>query len=198
MYVNSPGGSVTAGMAIFDTMRHIRPDVSTVCVGLAARYFQLSLVDRESTFSTLLWLSSCSKSMAQAARLRCPFLLSYSNFFIHKGGPPCSCTIQLLAHTETYCEALLQALTSAFARQCPCVWLCSMGAFLLSAGTKGEWSSWPRSWNPLLGGLCTIQPYPVGMPHPACSPCGWPRRSPSSDRFTRAGAWLTPHDASLG
>ncbi|XP_042389774.1 ATP-dependent Clp protease proteolytic subunit 5, chloroplastic-like isoform X1 [Zingiber officinale] len=36
MYVNSPGGSVTAGMAIFDTMKHIRPDVSTVCVGLAA------------------------------------------------------------------------------------------------------------------------------------------------------------------
>ncbi|GAB4816518.1 hypothetical protein N2152v2_003564 [Parachlorella kessleri] len=36
LYVNSPGGSVTAGMAVFDTMRHIRPDVSTVCVGLAA------------------------------------------------------------------------------------------------------------------------------------------------------------------
>lgn len=36
MYVNSPGGSVNAGLAIFDTMRHIRPDVSTVCVGLAA------------------------------------------------------------------------------------------------------------------------------------------------------------------
>ncbi|KAJ0933440.1 putative endopeptidase Clp [Helianthus annuus] len=36
MYVNSPGGSVTAGMAIFDTMKHIRPDVSTVCVGLVA------------------------------------------------------------------------------------------------------------------------------------------------------------------
>lgn len=36
MYLNSPGGSVTAGMAIFDTMRHIRPAVSTVCVGLAA------------------------------------------------------------------------------------------------------------------------------------------------------------------
>ncbi|KAM7273800.1 hypothetical protein ACFE04_028464 [Oxalis oulophora] len=36
MYVNSPGGSVTAGMAVFDTIRHIRPDVSTVCVGLAA------------------------------------------------------------------------------------------------------------------------------------------------------------------
>ncbi|XP_057474809.1 ATP-dependent Clp protease proteolytic subunit 5, chloroplastic-like [Actinidia eriantha] len=36
MYVNSPGGSVTDGLAIFDTMRHVRPDVCTICVGLAA------------------------------------------------------------------------------------------------------------------------------------------------------------------
>lgn len=36
VYVNSPGGSVTAGMAIYDTMQHIKPDVSTICVGLAA------------------------------------------------------------------------------------------------------------------------------------------------------------------
>ena len=36
LYVNSPGGSVTAGMAIYDTMQHIKPDVSTICVGLAA------------------------------------------------------------------------------------------------------------------------------------------------------------------
>ncbi|WP_310483709.1 ATP-dependent Clp protease proteolytic subunit [Chamaesiphon sp. VAR_48_metabat_403] len=36
LYINSPGGSVTAGMAIFDTMAHICPDVSTVCVGLVA------------------------------------------------------------------------------------------------------------------------------------------------------------------
>jgi ATP-dependent Clp protease, protease subunit len=36
IYINSPGGSVTAGMAIYDTMQHIRPDVSTICVGLAA------------------------------------------------------------------------------------------------------------------------------------------------------------------
>lgn len=35
-YINSPGGSVTAGMAIYDTMNHIRPDVSTICVGIAA------------------------------------------------------------------------------------------------------------------------------------------------------------------
>ncbi len=36
LYINSPGGSVSAGMAIYDTMQHIRPDVSTICVGLAA------------------------------------------------------------------------------------------------------------------------------------------------------------------
>ncbi len=36
LYINSPGGSVTAGMAIYDTMQFIRPDVSTVCVGQAA------------------------------------------------------------------------------------------------------------------------------------------------------------------
>lgn len=36
MYINSPGGSVTAGMGIFDTMKHVRPNVCTVCTGLAA------------------------------------------------------------------------------------------------------------------------------------------------------------------
>ncbi len=36
LYINSPGGSVTAGMAIFDTMQHIKCDVSTICIGLAA------------------------------------------------------------------------------------------------------------------------------------------------------------------
>ena len=35
-YINSPGGSVTAGLAIFDTMNYIKPDVSTICVGMAA------------------------------------------------------------------------------------------------------------------------------------------------------------------
>ena len=37
-YINSPGGSVTAGFAIYDTMRHIRCDVSTICIGLAASF----------------------------------------------------------------------------------------------------------------------------------------------------------------
>lgn len=36
LYLNTPGGSVTAGLAIYDTMQYIKPDVSTVCVGLAA------------------------------------------------------------------------------------------------------------------------------------------------------------------
>ena len=36
LYINSPGGSVTAGLAIYDTMQYIRPDASTICVGMAA------------------------------------------------------------------------------------------------------------------------------------------------------------------
>ncbi|MEG0073345.1 MAG: ATP-dependent Clp endopeptidase proteolytic subunit ClpP [Clostridia bacterium] len=36
LYINSPGGSVTAGMAIYDTMNYIKPDVSTMCMGMAA------------------------------------------------------------------------------------------------------------------------------------------------------------------
>jgi ATP-dependent Clp protease protease subunit len=36
LYINSPGGSISAGMAIFDTIQYIRPDVATICVGLAA------------------------------------------------------------------------------------------------------------------------------------------------------------------
>jgi ATP-dependent Clp protease protease subunit len=36
LYINTPGGSVSAGMAIYDTIQHIKPDVSTICVGMAA------------------------------------------------------------------------------------------------------------------------------------------------------------------
>ena len=36
LYINSPGGVVTAGMAIYDTMQYIKPDVSTICIGSAA------------------------------------------------------------------------------------------------------------------------------------------------------------------
>lgn len=43
LYINSPGGSVTAGMGIFDTMNYIKPDVSTICVGMAASMGSLLL-----------------------------------------------------------------------------------------------------------------------------------------------------------
>ncbi len=36
LFINSPGGSITAGMAIYDTMQYIKPDVSTICIGMAA------------------------------------------------------------------------------------------------------------------------------------------------------------------
>ena len=41
LYINSPGGSVTAGMAIYDTMNYIKCDVSTVCIGMAASMLSL-------------------------------------------------------------------------------------------------------------------------------------------------------------
>lgn len=54
LYINSAGGSVTSGMAIFDTIQHIQPDISTVCVGLAAGMaaLLLSAGAKEKRFST--------------------------------------------------------------------------------------------------------------------------------------------------
>ncbi|MCS7236224.1 MAG: ATP-dependent Clp endopeptidase proteolytic subunit ClpP [Armatimonadota bacterium] len=43
LYINSPGGSMTAGLAIYDTMQHIQPDVATICVGMAASVAALLL-----------------------------------------------------------------------------------------------------------------------------------------------------------
>ena len=43
IYINSPGGSVTAGLAIYDTMQYIKPDVSTICIGMAASMGRCSL-----------------------------------------------------------------------------------------------------------------------------------------------------------
>jgi ATP-dependent Clp protease, protease subunit len=43
LYINSPGGSVTAGLGIYDTMQYVRPDISTICVGMAASMGQLLL-----------------------------------------------------------------------------------------------------------------------------------------------------------
>ena len=44
LYINSPGGSVTAGMAIYDTMRYIKPDVVTICIGMASSMASILLM----------------------------------------------------------------------------------------------------------------------------------------------------------
>ena len=44
IYINSPGGATTAGFAIFDTMEYIKPDVSTICMGMAASFGALLLI----------------------------------------------------------------------------------------------------------------------------------------------------------
>ena len=62
IYVNSPGGSVTAGMAVFDTMRHLRPDCSTVCVGLAASMGAFLLASGHKVF-----LSPCLPALSCCA-----------------------------------------------------------------------------------------------------------------------------------
>ena len=49
LYINSPGGSVTAGMAIFDTMNYIKPNVRTVCIGMAASMAAFLLMAGEKT-----------------------------------------------------------------------------------------------------------------------------------------------------
>ena len=54
LYINSPGGSVTAGMAIYDTMRYIKPKVKTVCVGMAASMGAFLLMAGEKGMRTAL------------------------------------------------------------------------------------------------------------------------------------------------
>jgi ATP-dependent Clp protease protease subunit len=62
-YINSPGGSVTAGLAIYDTMQYIRPDVSTICIGMAA------------SAGALLWAAGAAKKR---------FTLPHSTMMIHQ------------------------------------------------------------------------------------------------------------------
>lgn len=54
LYINSPGGSITAGMAIYDTMQYVKPDVSTICIGLAASMgaFLLAAGKKNKRFAT--------------------------------------------------------------------------------------------------------------------------------------------------
>ncbi len=54
IYINSPGGSITAGMAIYDTMQFIKPQVSTICIGMAASMgaFLLAAGEKRKTLCT--------------------------------------------------------------------------------------------------------------------------------------------------
>ena len=64
LYINSPGGSVTAGMAIYDTMNYIKCDVSTICIGMAASMgaFLLSSGAKGKRFALPNSLSSAADS----------------------------------------------------------------------------------------------------------------------------------------
>ena len=55
LYINSPGGVVTAGLAIYDTMQYLRAPVSTICIGMAAT-----------------WPPSCWRPARRASAMRCP------------------------------------------------------------------------------------------------------------------------------
>ncbi len=54
LYINSPGGSMDAMFAIYDTMQHIRPEVHTTCIGMAASAAALILAGGESGFRSIL------------------------------------------------------------------------------------------------------------------------------------------------
>ena len=64
IYINSPGGVITAGMAIYDTMNYIKPDVCTICVGMAA------------SMAAFLLSSAVRSTIGQTRPLRSPIILT--------------------------------------------------------------------------------------------------------------------------
>ena len=64
LYINSPGGSITAGMAIYDTMQFIRPDVTTICIGQAASMAALLLASRPISIFMPARSCACARSPA--------------------------------------------------------------------------------------------------------------------------------------
>ena len=116
LYINSPGGSVTAGLAIYDTMNFIKCDVSTICVGMAASMGAFLL-----------------SSGAKGKRLALP----NSEIMIHQpsGG---SVTAGLAIYdTMQYIRPDVSTICIGSAA--------SMGAFLLSSGTKGKRYALPNA-----------------------------------------------------
>ena len=99
LYINSPGGSVTAGMAIFDTMNYIKPDVRTVCIGMAA-----------SMGAFLMMAGKKGKRLA----------LPHSTIMIHQpsGGAQGQATeIQIVADRIQYTKRMLNELLAANTHQ---------------------------------------------------------------------------------
>ena len=84
LYINSPGGSVTAGLAILDTMNYIKPDVATVCVGIAASAAAVARLTTEGARMSGAANAASSKieelrSLGATPELRCAALTSSSD-----------------------------------------------------------------------------------------------------------------------
>ena len=70
VYINSPGGSITAGMAIYDTMQFVQPDVATICMGLAASMGQF-LLAAGAPGKRLRWARYCWPRARRASAMLC-------------------------------------------------------------------------------------------------------------------------------
>ena len=89
LYINSPGGSVYDGLGIFDTMNHIKPDVSTICVGLAASMgaFLLSAGTKGKRMSlpnSRIMIHQPLRSEEHTSELQSPVPISYAVFCLKK------------------------------------------------------------------------------------------------------------------
>ena len=79
LYINSPGGSVTAGMAIYDTMNYIKCDVSTVCIGMAASMGAFLLAGGTlATVPSRIFKSACWTPSPDTSRV----IDTFSDFFV--------------------------------------------------------------------------------------------------------------------
>ena len=116
MYINSPGGSVTAGMAIYDTMQYIKCDVSTICIGMAA------------SMGAFL-LSSGTKGKRLA--------LPNAEIMIHQPSAGTQGQITDMAIHLKRLEIVKTRLTGILAA--------NTGAFLLSSGAKGKRFALPNA-----------------------------------------------------
>jgi ATP-dependent Clp protease protease subunit len=97
LYINSPGGSITAGMAIFDTMQYIKPDVSTICVGMAASMgaFLLAAGEKGKRFALPIIDRECGRLIKRSLRIYKVYPLLGGSIFTSIKTVPSICTIAL-------------------------------------------------------------------------------------------------------